>query len=61
MLQMAARPGALAANVDRFAELARMHAGEGDLVVAPELVTSGYDLDVLARRGPELAELDRVG
>lgn len=56
MLQMAARPGALAANVDRFAELARMHAGEGDLVVAPELVTSGYDLDVLARRGPELAE-----
>jgi predicted amidohydrolase len=56
VLQMAARPGALAANVDRFAELARVHAGEGDLVVAPELVTSGYDLDVLARRGPELAE-----
>src|SRR5512132_3018097 len=56
VLQMAARPGDLTANVDRFAELVRMHAGEGDLVVAPELVTSGYDLDMLARRGRELAE-----
>jgi predicted amidohydrolase len=56
LLQMAAPPGDLAANVDRFAELVRMHAGGGDLVVAPELVTSGYDLDLLARRGRELAE-----
>lgn len=56
MLQMAARPGALAANVGRFAELVRIHADEGDLVVAPELMTSGYDLDLLARRGRELAE-----
>ena len=56
MLQMAAPPGDLAANVDRLAELVRKHAGEGELVVAPELVTSGYDLEVLARRGPELAE-----
>jgi predicted amidohydrolase len=56
VLQMAAPPGDLAANVDRFAELVRKHAGEGELVVAPELVTSGYDLEVLARRGRELAE-----
>ena len=56
MLQMAAPPGDLAANVDRLAELVRKHAGEGGLVVAPELVTSGYDLEVLARRGRELAE-----
>jgi predicted amidohydrolase len=56
VLQMAAPPGDLAANVDRLAELVRKHAGEGELVVAPELVTSGYDLKVLARRGPELAE-----
>ena len=56
MLQMAAPPGDLAANVDRLAELVRKHAGEGELVVAPELVTSGYDLEVLARRGQELAE-----
>jgi predicted amidohydrolase len=56
VLQMAAPPGDLAANVDRFAELVRKHAGEGELVVAPELVTSGYDLEMLARRGRELAE-----
>ena len=56
MLQMAAPPGDLAANVDRFAELVRKHADGAALVVAPELVTSGYDLDVLARRGLELAE-----
>jgi predicted amidohydrolase len=53
---MAARPGDLPANVDRLAELVRKHADEAELVVAPELVTSGYDLDVLARRGRELAE-----
>jgi predicted amidohydrolase len=53
---MAATPGDLAANVDRFVELAGKHAGEGELVVAPELVTSGYDLDLLASRGRELAE-----
>jgi predicted amidohydrolase len=56
VLQMAASPGDLAANVDRLAELVREHAAAGALVVAPELVTSGYDLEVLARRGPELAE-----
>jgi predicted amidohydrolase len=56
VLQMAAHPGELSANVDRLAELMRKHADEAELVVAPELVTSGYDLDVLARRGRELAE-----
>src|SRR5215216_5235195 len=55
-LQMAAHPGELSANVDRLAEFVRGHAAGADLVVAPELVTSGYDLDVLARRGRELAE-----
>jgi predicted amidohydrolase len=56
VLQMAARPGDLPANVDRLAELVRKHTDGAELVVAPELVTSGYDLDVLARRGRELAE-----
>jgi predicted amidohydrolase len=56
VLQMAAQPGERSANVDRFAELVRKHADGAELVVAPELVTSGYDLDVLARRGRELAE-----
>lgn len=32
VLQMAAPPGDLAANVDRLAELVREHAGEGELV-----------------------------
>src|SRR4029453_11075202 len=56
VLQMAAHPGEPSANVDRLAELVRRHADGAELVVAPELVTSGYDLDVLARRGWELAE-----
>ena len=56
MLQMAARPGERSANVDRLAELVLKHADGAGLVVAPELVTSGYDLEVLARRGTELAE-----
>jgi predicted amidohydrolase len=56
VLQMAAHPGDLPANVDRLAELVAKHADGAELVVAPELVTSGYDLDVLARRGRELAE-----
>ena len=53
---MAARPGERSANVDHLAELVCRHADGAELVVAPELVTSGYDLDVLARRGRELAE-----
>jgi len=56
VLQMAAHTGELPANVDRLAELVRKHADGAELVVAPELVTSGYDLEVLARRGTELAE-----
>ena len=56
MLQMAAHPGELSVNVDRLAELVCRHADGAELVVAPELVTSGYDLDMLARRGRELAE-----
>lgn len=56
VLQMAARPGDLAGNVRRFADLVRRHGPGVDLVVAPELVTSGYDLEVLAREGRQLAE-----
>jgi predicted amidohydrolase len=56
VLQMSARAGDPGGNVDRFAELVAAHGAGADLVVAPELVTSGYDLEVLARRGRELAE-----
>jgi predicted amidohydrolase len=56
VLQMAAHPGALAANVDRFAELVLANAGGANLVVAGGVRWRGYDLEVLARRGRELAE-----
>lgn len=55
-LQMSALPGDLEGNVDRFAELVRRHGEGADLIVAPELMTSGYDLEVLAARGSDLAE-----
>jgi len=56
VLQTAAEPGEVAANVDRLVELIEEHGPHVDLVVAPELATTGYDLDVLAARGLELAD-----
>jgi predicted amidohydrolase len=55
-LQIAAVPGALEQNLARFAALAREQAAEADLIVAPELLPSGYDLHRLAVDGPALAE-----
>ena len=48
-LQLAAEPGALDLNRSRLEDALRRHASEGALVVAPELVTSGYDLDEIGR------------
>jgi predicted amidohydrolase len=56
VLQMASEPGEVAVNVDRLVELVDTHGPDVDLVVAPELATTGYDLDMLAARGLELAE-----
>ncbi len=56
VLQLAAEPGEVAANLDRLVDLVEEHGPDADLVVAPELATTGYDLDVLAARGRELAE-----
>ena len=56
VLQTAAEPGEVAGNVDRLVALIDEHGPNVDLVVAPELATTGYDLDVLAARGLELAE-----
>lgn len=56
VLQVASVPGEVAANVDRLVALVEEHGPEVDLVVAPELATTGYDLDLLAARGLELAE-----
>lgn len=55
-LQLAAEPGALDLNRSRLEDALRRHASEGALVVAPELVTSGYDLDEIDVHGRELAE-----
>lgn len=56
VLQLVSEPGEVAANVDRLIELVEEHGPEVDLVVAPELATTGYDLPLLAARGRELAE-----
>lgn len=56
VLQTAATPGDVSGNVDRLVEMVEVYGPETDLVVAPELATTGYDLDLLGVRGPELAE-----
>ncbi|MGH3760621.1 carbon-nitrogen hydrolase family protein [Actinophytocola sp.] len=56
VLQLAAVPGDVAGNVDRYLAALRAHGGEADLVVTPELCLSGYDLALVAERGAELAE-----
>lgn len=54
-LQLAAAVGQPRRNVDRYVAAARSAAG-ADLIVTPELVTTGYDLAVVRERGHELAE-----
>ena len=55
-LQLVAEPGELEQNRRRLGESLRRHATAGGLVVAPELATTGYDLDEIDRRSDELAE-----
>jgi predicted amidohydrolase len=55
-LQLAATPGDVADNVDRLLVALQKHGADADLVVTPELVTTGYDLAMLDERGRELAE-----
>ena len=54
-LQLAADVGRPRRNLDRVVAAARAAAG-ADLIVTPELVTTGYDLAVIRERGHELAE-----
>ena len=56
VLQMEAAPGDVAGNVAAVVELAHRYGPDADLVVTPELVTTGYDLDLLGAAGTELAE-----
>ncbi|HEY7206751.1 MAG TPA: carbon-nitrogen hydrolase family protein [Gaiellaceae bacterium] len=59
-LQLLADPGRPELNLERLALAVRDCAG-ADLIVAGELVNSGYDLDVIDRDAAELAEpLDGV-
>jgi predicted amidohydrolase len=54
-IQLASVPGEVERNLERLAVLAREHAAGADLIVAPELFASGYDLELMARE-PALAE-----
>ncbi len=54
-LQLAADVGRPRRNLDRVVAAARAAAG-ADLIVPPELLTTGYDLAVIRERGHELAE-----
>lgn len=56
VLQFAATPGDVADNVARVVRAVREHGPTADLVVTPELMTTGYDLDLVRTRGHELAE-----
>jgi predicted amidohydrolase len=55
-LQLSAEPGDVTGNVERLLDAVRTHGPGSDLVVTPELVTTGYDLDMFDERGAELAE-----
>jgi predicted amidohydrolase len=56
VVQFDAVPGKVAENVDRLVALVDRCGPDSDLVVAPELATTGYDLGLLGDRGHELGE-----
>ncbi len=55
-LQLGAVTGEVERNLERFAKAVRGLRGEADLVVTPELMNTGYDLEEIRKRGPDLAE-----
>jgi predicted amidohydrolase len=55
-IQLASEPGDVDGNLDRLVAEVRRIAPSSDLIVAPELALTGYDLDLVAARGRELAE-----
>lgn len=56
VLQLAAAAGDVDGNVRRIVTAVHQHGVAADMVVAPELATVGYDLDLLQQRGADLAE-----
>ena len=56
VVQLDAVPGDVAGNLARLLDAVGSHGPAVDLMVAPELSLTGYDLELLASRGAELAE-----
>lgn len=56
VVQMAASPGDVDGNIARLVDAIRQHGPTADLVVAPELATTGYDLELIGGRADDLAE-----
>ena len=56
LVQFRADPGDVTGNVARLVEHVATHGRDADLVVAPELATTGYSLELVRDRGVELAE-----
>lgn len=54
--QLSAVPAEVESNLDRLQKAIDALPPEVSLAVAPELYTTGYDLDLVARRGHDLAE-----
>lgn len=55
-IQQASIPGEVETNLDRLEEAIASLPSDVNLAVAPELVTTGYDLDLIRRQGRDLAE-----
>lgn len=55
-IQQSSIPGEVQENLDRLEEAIASLPPDVSLAVAPELVTTGYDLDMISRRGKDLAE-----
>ncbi|MQA75398.1 MAG: nitrilase, partial [Solirubrobacterales bacterium] len=55
-VQVTARPGEVERNLERFARAIREHARGAELIVGPETLAAGYDLELIDARGAALAE-----
>jgi len=55
-LQLAAEPGEVEQNRERYVDAVRAVGDGTDLIVTPELAITGYDLQLIDERGTALAE-----
>lgn len=56
VVQLDALPGDVPGNLARLLDTVRSHGPAVDLMVAPELSLTGYDLELVRSRGADLAE-----